>query len=92
MIEEFLHLHYGRAAETIRRYLDLVHDTAEASGQHNHCFGAAWDYGLDAETARRGLELFEEGMQLAETPEVRDRVEKASIACHAILVERVARP
>jgi len=30
---EFLALHYGRAAGPIRRFIGLVHDTAEASGE-----------------------------------------------------------
>ena len=92
LMDEFLRLHYGRAGAPIRRYIDLVHDTAMASGAHKRCFGAVEDYGLSPELGRHGLELFAEAMQLAEADAVRDRVEKASISSHALIASPVIEP
>jgi len=92
LTDEFLALHYGRAAGPIRRFIDLVHDTAEASGKHRHCHAMAADYGLSAEIGKQGLAMFDEAMELADNDEIRARVEKASICCHALIVEPVVAP
>ena len=92
LADEFLSLHYGRAAEPIRRFIDLVHDTAWASGKHKQCHASSAQYGLGAELGAKGIEMFDEAMKLADSPEVRGRVEKASICCHALVVEPVITP
>ena len=92
LLDEFLGLHYGRAGGPIRRYIDLVHDVAEASGAHKRCFGAAADYGLSPELGQEGLGLFDEAMRQAESDVIRDRVEKASISSHALMAGPVIEP
>jgi len=92
LIDEFLSLHYGRAAAPIKRFIDLVHDTAEGSGKHRHCHAASAEYGLSAGIGRQGLAMFDEAMKLAENDEIRTRVEKASICAHALIVEPVVTP
>ena len=87
--EEFIRLHYGRAAEPIRRYIDLLHANARERDIHHLCFGTVRDYGIDESVVERGLALFEEALQKAETEEVRRRVEKASIAMHRAQIEPV---
>jgi hypothetical protein len=87
VIDEFLNLHYGRAAGPIRRFINLVHDHAEASGLHPNCFGRAADYAVDEAIAQAGLEAFAEALQLAETEEIRSRVEKASICAYRAAIE-----
>jgi hypothetical protein len=89
---EFLTLHYGRAAPMIRQYIDLVHDAAEKSGKHRNCFGNAIDHGIDAGVAEEGLKIFAEALRQADSDEIRRRVEKAAIACHALRVEPVVSP
>ena len=88
--DEFLRLHYGKAADPIRRTINLIHDTAEASGAHRNCFaGSAGDYGIDASVAPAALALFAEALDRAETPAVKRRVEKASIAAYRLAIDPV---
>ncbi len=91
LIDEFVTLHYGRAADKVRAYLALIGDTARRSGIHQNCFGTAASYGMDAATARKGLAMLEEGMALADTDDVKRRVEKVSIAPRTVLIEPFAR-
>ncbi len=92
LIEEFLTLHYGGASRFVREYIEMVHDSAEMRGRHRNCFGSADDHGLGPELGRRALKVLQKGMGVAESEEIRARVEKASIACHALMVEDVVRP
>lgn len=87
LIDEFLDLHYAEAAAPIRRFIELVHDRAEASGLHKNCFGRASDYGIDESVARSGLDAFAEALKLASNDEVRQRVEKASICAYRAVIE-----
>jgi hypothetical protein len=91
LVDEFLELHYGRAAEPIRRYIQLIHDNARQREIHHHCFGTAADYGVDEQLADQAVRLFEEGLELAESDVIRDRVEKASITAYAARIDPVAR-
>ncbi len=79
LVDEFIDLHYAEAAPPIRRFINLVHDRAEASGLHKNCFGRARDYGIDESIAQAGLDAFDEALKLAKSDEVRARVEKASL-------------
>ncbi len=88
VINEFLSLHYGRAAPPIKRYIDLIHDAALRSGLHRNCFARkASQYGIDQSLAPKAIRLFEEALSLAESKEVRRRVEKASIAAYRLAIE-----
>ena len=89
LIDEFLGLYYGKAAEPIRRWIDLVHDQALASGRHTNINFTPKSCGLDADLGRKGLELFEEAMELADDEEIRDRVEKVSVTALRLAVEPV---
>ena len=90
LLEEFLSLHYAEAAPPIRRYIDLIHDAAEASGVHRNCFaGHARDYGLDDALAPQALELFAEALRLAKSDAVKQRVEKASISAYRWAIDPV---
>ena len=90
LMEEFVRLHYGRAAPPVRRFIDRVHTAARDSGKHRHCFGMARHYGLTAELGHLGLKDFEEAMALAESDAVRNRVEKLSIAAWRLVIEELA--
>ena len=87
LMNEFLDLHYGKAAPPIRRWLNLLHDNAEAKGIQEGWWGRAEDYGIDQSIINAGLQAFAEAMQLAENDVVRARVEKASICIHMAALE-----
>jgi hypothetical protein len=89
LIDEFLRLHYGRAADPIRRYINRLHDQAEASELHPNCFGSAKDYGVDKSFAESAVAAFEEALALAESEEIQSRVEKASICAYRAVIEPV---
>ena len=89
LIDEFLNLHYGRSAGPIRRFINLTHEKALASGRHPNCFGRAKDYAIDETIAQAGLDAFAEAMELAENDTVRARVEKASICAYRAAIEPI---
>jgi len=89
LVNEFLDLHYGRGAEPIRRFINLTHENALASGLHPNCFGRGKDYAIDETIAQAGLEAFAEAMELAENDAVRARVEKASICAYRAAIEPI---
>jgi Domain of unknown function (DUF4838)/Glycosyl hydrolase family 20, domain 2 len=91
LIDEFVTLHYGRAADKVKAYLSLIGETARRSGVHQNCFGSAAGYGMNATIARKAIELLEEGMKAAENEEVRNRVEKVCIGPRTVLIEPFAR-
>ena len=82
LMDDFLNLHYGKAAPPIRRYINFLHDNAEAKGMSRHCQGTGEDYKIEEPVIRAGLEAFEEAMKLADNDVVRARVEKASTAAY----------
>lgn len=87
LVNEFLDLHYGKAAEPIRGFLALTHNNAAAKNLHRNCFGAAKDYGIDEAIAKAGLDAFAEAMKLADDDTIRARVEKASICAWRAAIE-----
>lgn len=89
LIDEFLTLHYAEAAPPIRRFIELLHDTAEQSGLHKNCFGRASNYGIDESLAQAGLDAFAEATRLAADDEVRQRVAKASVSAYRAAIEPV---
>jgi hypothetical protein len=91
VIDEFVTLYYGRAASEVRSYLTLIGETARGSGIHQHCFGSAASYGIDAKLARGALSLLEKGIAVAESDEIKRRVEKVSIGPRTVLIDPFAR-
>lgn len=89
LTDEFLDLHYGRSVEPIRRFINLTHENALASGLHPNCFGKAKDYAIDEAIAQAGLDAFAEAMKLAENDTLRARVEKASICAYRAAIEPI---
>ncbi|MCK4849880.1 MAG: DUF4838 domain-containing protein [Phycisphaerae bacterium] len=89
LTDEFLDLHYGRAAEPVRRFINLVHDHVEASGLHPGCAGRARDFAVDESIAQAGLDAFDEALKLAESDAIRHRVEKASICAYRAAIEPI---
>lgn len=91
IIEEFVTLYYGRAASKVRAYLSLIGETARQSGIHQGCFGSAAGYGINLVVAKRAIALLEEGINAAESTEIRKRVEKVLIGPKTVLIEPLAR-
>jgi len=89
LTDEFLDLHYGCSAEPIRRFINLTHQHALASGLHRNCFGRAKDYAIDETIVRAGLDAFAEAIEMAESDTVRARVEKASICAYRAAIEPI---
>ncbi|MEZ6072929.1 MAG: DUF4838 domain-containing protein [Pirellulales bacterium] len=87
LIDEFIALHYGKAARPIKRYVELTHENAKARDVHKNCFGTAQDYAIEDAVVQAGLEHFAEAMRLAESDAVRQRVEKASICAVRAAIE-----
>ena len=87
LIDEFLDLHYGKAAPPIRRFINMYHDRCEAKGIHRNCFGRAVDYAIDETIAKAALEAFDAALALADSDAVRSRVEKASICAYRAAID-----
>ncbi len=79
LLDEFVRLYYGKAAPAIRQFIALMHENALAGGFEKSCFAHPADYGIDRETAARGLEACRRAFELAEDDDIRARVERASI-------------
>jgi hypothetical protein len=88
IVDEFADRYYGAAADDVKAYIRLICETPREKGIHRHCFGTAADYGYDDDLGREALALLERGMSKAETPAIRDRVEKLTIGPRTILLER----
>jgi len=87
---EFLELHYGPAANLIHRYIEMLHDRAEAGGKHPNTGGRASRFGLNSDDAQAGLDIFAEAIALAGDNEViRARLEKLSICAYRVAIEPV---
>ncbi|MEE3373325.1 MAG: DUF4838 domain-containing protein [Planctomycetota bacterium] len=89
LIDEFLALYYQQAAPPIRRWIDLFQDQALASGKLSNINSPARGYGLDAPLGEKGVRLFEQAMALADTPELKRRVEKISVTALRLAVEPI---
>ncbi len=87
LTEEFCKLHYGPAAEAILTYLLYIRVVAEGSGAEPGCFGTPAEFGLNAEVAAKSIAYFTKALRKAESPELKARVEKASICAYRALIE-----
>lgn len=81
VINEFVDLYYGKAAGPVAEFLRLADNELRRHSDHPNCNGPNIfaGYGYSQELGWRGIELFNEALELAETPEVKSRVEKASL-------------
>ncbi len=83
VMDEFLHLHYGKAGRQIRRFIDRLHESAEEKGIQYGWSGIGENFGIDASVVRVGVQALDEAFALTDDPTIRARLEKASIAIHA---------
>jgi hypothetical protein len=87
LIDEFLDLHYGKAAPPIRRFINMYHDRCESLGIHRNCFGRAVNYAIDETITKAAMDAFAEALTLADSDEVKARVEKASICAYRCAID-----
>lgn len=89
LFDEFVTLHYGKAAAPIKGFIDHVHETALKNGAHRFFYGNAKQYGLDESVAKKGLESFARAAELAKEEPYASRVEKASLCALRMAIEPV---
>jgi hypothetical protein len=87
VIEEFVTLHYGKAAPLILEYINMLHDNAEQAGVHPGCFPKPAEVGLNPEISRKIFNYFQKAVEMADDEVVRSRVEKASICAYRAMIE-----
>ena len=86
LLTEFVNLHYEVAAPPILAYITFLHENVEARGLHPRCFPTPEDVGLDTESTQVIFDYFQQALALAEKPEIRARVEKASIPAYKAML------
>ncbi|MFV1976755.1 MAG: DUF4838 domain-containing protein, partial [Candidatus Scalindua sp.] len=79
---EFCRLHYAESAQPIIDYLTYYHDLIEKENLHPDCFPTEASLYLNSETVKRIDKYFAEALVLAQSEEVRSRVEKASLCAY----------
>ena len=84
LMDEFLDLHYGKAAPPIRRLVNLIHDKAEPLIDEGNAPKLLKTYGIDEEVIQESLKAFEQALELSDDEVIGNRVEKASICAYAL--------
>jgi len=79
---EFCHMHYAESAQPIIDYLTYYHDLIDKENKHPACFPTEASLFLNSESVKRIDEYFTEALALAQSDEVRSRVEKASLCAY----------
>lgn len=83
--DEFLRLHYGKAAPPIRGLIEQIEVRARATGHHPDCFGQPQFFGFDDALAQTALAAFADASQLArDDAAIAKRVEKASVTAYRL--------
>jgi len=86
VINEFLDLYYGPAAGPVAEFLRLADTQARRSPTHPNCNAPDIfaSYGYTEDLGWKGLELFNQALKLADTQELKGRVEKASLCAYRL--------
>ena len=87
LVDEFCRLHYKKAAQPILDYLTFLHDNAESTGREPGCFPSPIEVGLSKDVSLTIMKYFQRAMKLADTEDVKQRVEKASICAYRAMLE-----
>jgi len=90
LIDEFIALHYGEAADHVREYLAILEAAATREEIHHHCFGHGGAYGVTRTTVAEAMPVLQAGMDAAESNAVRLRVEKLTVGLHRVMIEPAA--
>lgn len=87
LIDEFLTLHYGPGADTVRAYIEATRRAAEAHGAYAGLWSLPLEQGLNPVVADELVGLFESTTAKLINPTYRERLEKVSIAAYKAYVE-----
>ena len=79
---DFCRMHYAESAQPIIDYLTYYHDLVDNKGKHPICFPTEASLCLNPESANRIDTYFAEALALAQSEQVRSRVEKASLCAY----------
>ncbi len=79
---DFCRLHYAESAQPIIDYLTWYHDLVDEKGKHPTCFPTESSLCINTETAPRIGEYFDKALALAQSDQVRSRVEKAALCAY----------
>lgn len=88
---EFLRLHYGQASTLMGAIVSLVEEHAAAHDAHPTVWSLPGATGVDRPLAERLAALYRQAFDVAESEEVRARVEKASLSLYRSLFETQGR-
>ena len=75
-ISDFVHGYYGRSGRFIRQYIDCLHDRITPE-THVHLWLKPHHAPFTEAFIREAIPLFDEAQRVADTPEIRRRVEEA---------------
>ena len=86
VIDEFVDLYYGESAGPVAEFLRLADREVRQAATHPNCnapdiFAA---YGYTEDLGWKGTELFNQALERARTPELKARVEKASLSAYRL--------
>jgi hypothetical protein len=87
-IDEFLAAYYGRAAEPIHGYLDLLHDRVEQQNIHVNIWAGPESPHLSDELLLKADALWQKAESLAADPEVLKRVQLSRMSVDYAILER----
>lgn len=79
LMNEFVTLHYGKAAPHIRRFLEGARKCALASGNHPACPDTAREFAIDQDFIEFADECFQKALDAAQNDEVRSRIRRLSV-------------
>jgi hypothetical protein len=86
LISEFVNLYYGKAAPQVAEFISLAEAETRLAGNHPQCSGGdiLEGYGFTQDLGWKGIELFNQALKLAESPQVKRRVQKASMVAYRL--------
>ena len=84
VINEFVDLYYGKAAGPVAEFLRLADNELHHANRHINCNAPDIfrDYGYTQQLGWHGIDLFNKALALADTPELKARIEKASLVAY----------
>jgi hypothetical protein len=88
--DEFIDGVYGRAADKVREYVNVIHEPVADQNMHMHIFCDITNPHLTDDVIERGDALLYEAEALAESMAVRERVEVAHLPMHYVRIRKMA--
>ena len=86
LVRDFSNGYYGKAGPDIYAYARLFHDRLQQPGVHLHLYDPPTSSLFSAELLKSARDLFDHAEAVADTPEVKNRVEEARMGIRYIEV------